>query len=119
MTDYIYRMALIIQASARGAGNRVGEALGWGPESYTVPLSATGEPPATHYGLSSAATQRFVGMLQSASNGGVIDGVDPSDLTLALSGLAYSIGPATENPVTQFDALCDQAGLLRVGDSLD
>jgi len=40
---------LIIPAALRAAANAVAASQGWGPDNYTVPLSATGLPPATHY----------------------------------------------------------------------
>ena len=40
---------LIIPAALRAAANAVAASQGWGPDNYTVPLSASGMPPATHY----------------------------------------------------------------------
>ena len=40
---------IIVPATALAAGNALGEAMGWGPENFTVALSATGSSPATHY----------------------------------------------------------------------
>lgn len=41
---------LILPAAYRDAGNAFGVAQGWGEGNFSVPLSATGLEPATHYG---------------------------------------------------------------------
>lgn len=41
---------LILPAAYRDAGNAFGVAQGWGEGNFSVPLSATGTTPVTHYG---------------------------------------------------------------------
>jgi hypothetical protein len=41
---------LILPAAYRDAGNAFGVAQGWGEDNFSVPLSADGAEPATHYG---------------------------------------------------------------------
>lgn len=43
--------AAIVPANLRDAFNERAELAGKGPNNYSVPLSPTGDEPATHYGL--------------------------------------------------------------------
>ncbi len=56
---------LILPDDQVATGNAVSEAMGWGSPAYTVPLSADGSEPATHYGLHTWGTQAFVDMLDA------------------------------------------------------
>ena len=55
----MFSTVLIISADLRDAGNAVAEAMGWGPGNYSVPLSADGQKPATHYGLHAWSSKEF------------------------------------------------------------
>jgi hypothetical protein len=81
---------LILPAALRAKGNALGEALGHGPNSYSVPLSATGSEPATHYGLHTWADQAFLALL---SDPHVPDGVDypQADLDAVAGSLVASV----------------------------
>lgn len=57
---------LIIPAALRSAANALGAAMGWGPENYTVPLSASGEAPATHWLCRTDVTLDFQATLLAA-----------------------------------------------------
>ena len=48
-------------------GNAVGEAMGWGPASYSVPLSADGSEPATYYGLHAWITEDFQTLIETCA----------------------------------------------------
>lgn len=54
---------LILPLSQVATGNAVGAAMGWGPNSYSIPLSADGADPATHMGLHTWATEEFQQMI--------------------------------------------------------
>lgn len=89
---------LIIPAALQIKANALAVLMGWGPSSYSVPLSATGAEPATHYGLHTWATPEFVGMLQGASQGQmpaelVEAGYPPSDFAAVIGGLIASVRP--------------------------
>ncbi|MBR9765840.1 MAG: hypothetical protein GYB53_20555 [Rhodobacteraceae bacterium] len=88
--------------------------MGWGAGTYSVPLSASGEEPATHWGLSTSATQVFVDQVTAAGEGVVPEGVEPADLAAGLPVLGMSVGPASANAKEQFDALCSELGVARV-----
>jgi hypothetical protein len=55
--------AFIIPADHLDAGNAFGEAQGWGEKSLSVPLSATGQEPATHWGARADVGGEFLAML--------------------------------------------------------
>lgn len=56
---------LILPAAYRDAGNAFGVAQGWGEDNFSVPLSATGLEPATHYGCRAEVDQAFVESVQN------------------------------------------------------
>lgn len=114
MSEYIYRLAQIIPAAQRDAANRNSVAMGWGPDSFSVELSPTGAPPATHYGLSTLATQVYIDALTGAAQGQVPDGPDPADVAAVMPVLQTSAASADQDPAAQFDALAGSMGLQRV-----
>jgi hypothetical protein len=54
----MHSTVLIIPAALREPANAVGEAMGWGPNNYSIPLG-DGES-VTHYGLRADADGQFV-----------------------------------------------------------
>lgn len=66
---YSYSASIVIPAASQSDGNAFAEALGWGPNNFSVPLSANGQEPATHYGCHTRANQTFVDMVGSAQQG--------------------------------------------------
>ena len=54
---------LIIPAQARDAANALGEAMGWGPNNYSVPL--TDGNSVTHYGCRANVGQGFIDQLSN------------------------------------------------------
>lgn len=86
-------VVLIIPTSLKPKADALGEALGHGPNSYSVPLSANGSEPATHYGLHTWAKQSFVDMLAGASQGIMPDGLDypADDFAAAMAALVASV----------------------------
>lgn len=64
---------LIIPASLQAKGNLVSVAMGhdtYPGSTYSLPLSASGQEPATHYGTHTWATEQFVGLIQHVASGG-------------------------------------------------
>ena len=83
----MHSVVLIIPASLKAKADALGEALGHGPNSYSVPLSADGKEPATHYGLHTWAQQSFVDRLQGAAQGQMPEGLDyPANDFAAVTG---------------------------------
>lgn len=60
MSDYVFSAVLIVPAASREAANDVGAAMGWGPDNFTVALSADGTGPASHYICRAQVRQGFV-----------------------------------------------------------
>ena len=51
---------LILPDAYRAAGDAFGVAQGWGDGNFSVPLSADGLEPATHYGCRAEVDQAFI-----------------------------------------------------------
>ena len=100
---------LILPAATRDKGNALGEAMGWGPNNYSVPLSATGAEPATHYGLHAWVSQGFVELMGA---GAMPDGLDfpQADFDAVMGALIKSF---REDMTGHFDAVCAERGLVR------
>jgi hypothetical protein len=90
---------IIIPVAHRAAANALGEAMGWGPDNYSVPLSATGKLPASHYGLRAWVTEEFVRMLDAPT---APDGYPAKDFAGAMSALMVSIQPGAEGHFAEF-----------------
>jgi hypothetical protein len=54
-----YSAVLIVPADLKPQADTLGAAMGWGDESYTIPIIASGEAP-THYALRADVTEQFV-----------------------------------------------------------
>lgn len=104
---------LILPADQVGTGNAVGEAMGWGPNSYSVPLSADGTEPATHYGLHSWVTEAFQQMVETGyyppelASAGISEAV----YTAMMAVLIYSFWP---DYADHFATVCAENGLTVV-----
>ena len=57
---------LILPSNFVATGNAVSEAMGWGPNAYSVTLAADGSGTATHYGLHTWASAAFRQMIETA-----------------------------------------------------
>lgn len=80
---------LIIPASLRTKTNALGEALGHGPNNYSVALSPTGSEPATHWGGRGEVTDEFIAMLGGAAQDNPLADLDypAADLAEVLGAL--------------------------------
>lgn len=78
---------LIVPDADRDAANAFGESMGWGPNNYSVALSADGAAPATHWGCRADVRQTFLDLLADPPPeaapvlavliSDIADGVDP------------------------------------------
>jgi hypothetical protein len=96
----VHRARIMIVAAANlAAQNTAFEDAGYGPENFSIPLSASGEEPATHYGSSwrgipetDAAVGGRFGAIEAAgkASGAITSYDDASQMTFAavLSGLS-------------------------------
>lgn len=99
---------LILPAELKTQGNATGDAMGYGPESYTIPLSDNGAD-ITHWGLRADADAQFIRW---------ITGVDPLPLPGAESVLTSLIYDFAENGLWGRDHLeyvCAQHNLTIIG----
>ena len=78
---------LIIPEAQRAKANALGEALGHGPNNYSVALSPTGSEPATHWGGCGEVTDDFIAMIADAAQGN-----PPAGLDYPLADLAEVLG---------------------------
>jgi len=56
---------LILPAAYRNAGNAFGVAQGWGEGNFSVPLSASGSEPATHWGCCAEVGPGFLLLMEN------------------------------------------------------
>ena len=87
-------LILITPADLLDKANALGEAMGYGPGSYSIALSDNGKT-VTHWGLSlERPSQEFLDMLESAQAGKAPDGLDypPEDFAAVLSALQVGKG---------------------------
>lgn len=92
----MHSVVLIVPAALHAKANALAEAMGYGPNNYSIQLSADGTAPASHWGLHVWAQQDFVDQLVS---GELPEGVDypQADFNAVMAGLIYSIRGTYEN----------------------
>lgn len=104
---------LIIPEAQRAKANTLGEALGQGPNNYSVALSPTGSDPATHWGGRGGVTDDFIAMIADAAQGN-----PPAGLVYPLADLAEVLGALIADFRTDadghFDAVLSANGLKMV-----
>jgi hypothetical protein len=122
MTDWTLSIVMIVPAELQDTANRLSCALGHDVlpgDTFSVPLSATGAEPATHYGCRTAAQQSFVDLLAEAGQGSLPDvawedfGLTEADVPAVLSALIIDVKPASEAQ-GHFEAVVGARGLVRV-----
>lgn len=86
----MYSVVLITPAALHAKANALAEAMGYGPNNYSIQLSANGAGPASHWGLHVWAGQAFVDQLAS---GELPEGVDypQADFDTVMAGLISSV----------------------------
>jgi hypothetical protein len=104
---------LILPANQVAIGNAVGEAMGWGPDNYSVALSADGSEPATHWGLHAWAADSFQTLVESGIYPPELAeaGISEADYDAMMAVLIFSF----QADITgHFDAVCEANGLQMV-----
>ena len=101
-------IVLIIPADLHDKANALGEALGHGPNNYSVALTNSTEP--THYGLHTWGTQAFVDMLDA---GVMPDGLvyPQADFDAVMAALVQSV---RDDMTRHFAEVCAVNGLVVV-----
>jgi hypothetical protein len=86
---------LILPVDQVDTGNAVAEAMGWGPSNYSIPLSADGRDPVTHYGLHTWATEGFRDMIEAGYYPPELEqaGIDEKTFTAMTAVLVSSFWP--------------------------
>lgn len=95
---------LIVPAAHQAAANAVAEAMGWGPNNYSVPL-VTGEV-VTHYGLHTQSSEQFEGWVKGTTP--LPEGMESAQAVIDVLTASFS---ATLNGRAHFDAVLDANGL--------
>lgn len=122
MSGWTLSIVMIIPAALQDTANRLSCALGHDvlpSNTFSVPLSAGGSEPATHYGCRTAAKQEFVDILTSAGQGDLPDaewadyGLTVEDIAPVLAALIVGVRPAGEAS-GHFDAVAAGHGLALV-----
>lgn len=114
MSLYIYRAAFIVPDAHRDNARALNEQIGWGPGTYSCPLSADGSEPATHWGLSTVATQTARDIIGDAATGQAPEGIDPAAAQTVVNAARSKWGANATDPGAQFDALCAEVGVQRI-----
>ena len=121
MSGWNLSIVMIVPAALQDTANRLSCALGLDVlpgNTFSVPLSADGSEPATHYGCRTAAKQEFVDILTNAGAGHLpdIEWVDFSltveDIAPVLEALIVDVRPA-EQASGHFDDVVVANGLMR------
>lgn len=111
---------LIAPADFREAGNALGESLGHGQDTYSVPLYPAGveaEAP-THYAAASPVTDAFVALV-SAAEAGIIPpelealGYTGAGVQALVMQLIFDFSNIAEEPMTHFLRVLGVLGLSR------
>jgi hypothetical protein len=109
---------LILPDDQVATGNAVGITMGWGPDNYSVALSADGAEPATHYGLHAWVDEAFEQLVES--------GVYPPELADAGiteadydAMMAVLVSSFWSDYVDHFNTVCAEQGLQMVREPQD
>lgn len=105
-------LAMLIPAALLTEANALGDALGYGPENFTIPCG-DGET-VTHYAGYLANADAFVAVLEAAAQGNLPDGIVPEQVASVLAAL---ITDATESDDTygHMTAVLEGLSLQRMG----
>ena len=106
---------LILPTNQVATGNAVADAMGWGPNNYSVPLSADGSEPATHCGLHAWAGNEFEQMVETGYYPPQVAeaGIDQATFDAMMAALFYSF---RDDHAGHFAEVCAANNLKVVGD---
>jgi hypothetical protein len=89
-----YSAVLIIPADLKPQADAVGAAMGWGPESYTIPLPNAKNP--THYALRADVDAQFIRWIKG------LDPLPESCADLAAPVIAALIADFSPDPTVEY-----------------
>lgn len=104
---------LILPDDQLATGNAVGEAMGWGPNNYSVALSADGLEPATHWGLHAWTSEAFEAMIETGVYPPEVAeaGITKTDYDAMLAVLVSSFW---SDYVDHFNTICADNNLMMI-----
>lgn len=126
MTDWNLSLTMVVPADQQDKANLLACALGYDVlpgRTFSVPLSATGKVPATHYGCRSAAKQEFIDMLAAAGNGTLPEiqwadyGLTVDDIAPVLAAVVVDARPSDQADGHFQDVLATQGLKIAVAES--
>jgi hypothetical protein len=104
---------LIAPAALRLPANAIGEAMGWGPDSYTIPISADGAD-VTHYGCRADVSAEFVALIAAAQAGELPPGLPPEAAGVIAALIIDLSDELTDEP--HLLAVLAEHAMIRLGD---
>jgi hypothetical protein len=122
-------LSITVALEVRDAANRIAEALGWGPNNFTIATAQTSAPEVqSHVGLIVQASDTPVAVFSAAIGAGdaealppgaldaALESVDPDDLAAILPTIQITAIPADQatTHVQDYDAHCVENGLTRL-----
>ena len=115
MSEWNYSVVIIVPASNKAVSNYIAEKLGFGPNTFTVELSANGQSPATHYGCRSQARQSFIDIINQANEGifPLVEGMTPEEVAATYSTWIVST-LVTDNGYEHFNNVVAGSDLQRI-----
>ena len=116
-------VVIVVPSVIREQCNLIAEIMGWGPNSFSVPLTPDGVN-ITHYGLRSECDDTFIGWLRGESELPTIVTRDPK-IKMVLNTIILDVSPDKFNPQRgllwgseHFDYVCNQNNLTRYDNNI-
>lgn len=103
---------LILPVALKPYGDAIGEAMGWGPVSYTIALGPQGGEQ-THVGLRADVTPAFVAMIEAALIGTYPPGVPAEVIGPVMAALVADFSQS-EWGVAHIERVLAEQGLARL-----
>lgn len=111
--SFPHSLVIIAPAALKPAANAIGEAIGWTGDNLSVPLSASGNEPATHYGCHAWAQAIAVAWLTGQAEPPA-SAYTPEQIAGVLAQLTISVDPDGLQGGEHFQAALAEAGLQRI-----
>lgn len=111
--SYQHSLVLIAPAALKDAANAMGNALGWSGENLSVPLSANGQEPATHYGCHAWAMPIGVAIFTGQTTP-VAEGYSPDQINALRAQMIVSVDAAGMSGSEHFAATLSAHGLQAI-----
>lgn len=87
-----YSAVLISRAALRESANAIGAAMGWGPESYTIPLAGPDDTEATHLAARSDVSAQLIRWVRG------LDPLPDPAFQPVIDALIADFSPDPDNP---------------------